>query len=96
MITNRVLYLLNSSVVLPLMFFAFPIAFNMGLFILAHQTIVCLEVIEIQLNIGIVNDLNIVHIFILVFLIRFLSQLVEVYLRIEIHLWLLVLDLFML
>ena len=64
----------------------------MGLFIFTHETIVLLEVIKIHFNVRVVKYLNIIDIFILVLLIRFLSQiiLVEVYLRIEIDLWLLV------
>ena len=62
----------------------------MGLFIFTHETIVLLEVIKIHFNVRVVKHLNIINVFILALLVRFLSQLVEVYLRVEIHLWLLV------
>ena len=83
--------LLDRGVVLhSRIFVAFPIAFYVSLFIFTHQAIVGLEVIEIHFDVGVADDLNIFDIFMLALLIRFLPQLIEVDLRIEIHLRLLV------
>lgn len=73
-VVKRILHLRSVLVLLPF-------ALHVGLLVFAHQAVIGLEVVKVQFDVRVVDDLDVVDVFVLVLLVRFLAELVEVHLR---------------